>query len=90
CKKKGKVIEFSMAPMKKLPIKIASKECQNPVIRLVNNIFSITKDDEYFKNSKKQTKVKAFEREIDKLVYKLYGLTPEEIKIVERVNENAD
>ncbi|MCG2659497.1 MAG: hypothetical protein L6437_04530 [Kiritimatiellae bacterium] len=27
----------------------------------------------------------AWEREIDQLVYKLYGLTPEEIKIVEEV-----
>jgi len=27
--------------------------------------------------------VSAWEREIDQLVYRLYGLTPEEIKIVE-------
>jgi len=31
----------------------------------------------------KQDKVKALEAEIDQLVYKLYGLTPEEIEIVE-------
>jgi len=30
--------------------------------------------------------VKKYEREIDKLVYKLYGLTDEEIRIVEEVN----
>jgi len=33
--------------------------------------------------AKKQAMVKALEREIDQLVYKLYGLTEEEIKIVE-------
>lgn len=30
----------------------------------------------------------ALEREIDELVYALYGLTPEEIKIVEGGNES--
>lgn len=29
-------------------------------------------------------KAKSFERKIDQLVYKLYGLTEEEIRIVER------
>ena len=28
-------------------------------------------------------KVRDYEKQIDQLVYKLYGLTPEEIKIVE-------
>lgn len=31
----------------------------------------------------KQTQVKALEKQIDQLVYKLYGLTEEEIKIIE-------
>ncbi|MBI2140152.1 hypothetical protein HYU14_04455 [Candidatus Woesearchaeota archaeon] len=34
-------------------------------------------------NPDKQAKVKKLEKEIDILVYKLYELTPEEIKIVE-------
>jgi len=33
--------------------------------------------------NRKQAKVKEYEREIDQLAYKLYGLTEEEIKIVE-------
>lgn len=32
----------------------------------------------------KQTQVKEYERQIDRMVYELYGLTDEEIKIVER------
>ncbi|MFH1563496.1 MAG: hypothetical protein ABIF11_08825 [Nitrospirota bacterium] len=32
----------------------------------------------------KQAQVKALEREIDRMVYKLYGLTKEEIAIVEQ------
>ena len=36
--------------------------------------------------TEKQAKVKAYERQIDRLVYSLYGLTPKEIKIVEGEN----
>ena len=37
------------------------------------------------KNNKVE-KVDDFEKNIDQAVYKLYGLTPEEIKIVENTN----
>jgi hypothetical protein len=37
-----------------------------------------------------QVKVKSLEQEIDQLVYKLYDLTPEEIKIVGGKHANAD
>ena len=48
-----------------------------------SQILSITKDDDYLDNPDNQAKVKKLEKEIDQLVYKLYELTPEEIKIVE-------
>ena len=51
-----------------------------------SQILSITKDDDYLDNPDKQAKVKRLEKEIDQLVYKLYELTPEEIKIVEEFN----
>lgn len=51
--------------------------------RLVNKILAITKDSNYLENSTKQAKVRDYEKQIDQFVYKLYGLTPEEIKIVE-------
>ncbi|GAI96587.1 unnamed protein product [marine sediment metagenome] len=41
--------------------------------------------EDYPQNHQKQAKVKALEAEIDQLVYKLYDLTPEEIKIVNPV-----
>ena len=49
-------------------------------------IFTITKDDDYLENSAKQAKVRDYEKQIDQLVYKLYALTSEEIKIVEGVH----
>ena len=44
---------------------------------------SITKDADYLQNPAKQVQVKEYEKQIDQLVYELYGLTEEEIKIVE-------
>lgn len=59
-----------------LPKPLSSAE-QKPFIDLVNKIYESRKD------STKQIKGPDYEKQIDQLVYKLYGLTPEEIEIVE-------
>jgi len=66
-----------------VPVKKASTLTQDPFIELVNKILSLTQSQDYLENPQKQAKVKQYERQIDQLVYKLYGLTEEEIKIVE-------
>ena len=76
---------LSKAPIKKLN----SKE-QKPFISIVEKILAMTDDEDYLQNPKKQNKVKTLEAEIDQLVYKLYDLAPEEIKIVEGENEISD
>jgi len=50
---------------------------------LVSQILSLTQSEDYLENPQKQAKVKEYQRQIDQLVYKLYNLTDEEIKIVE-------
>jgi len=75
---------------RKLPIADMTPKDQEPFTELVDKIFFITKDVDYQRNTQKQSQVKSLEREIDKMVYQLYGLTPEEIKIVEGGSENAD
>ena len=52
-------------------------------MKLINKILSLTQSEDYFENSQKQAKVKQYEHQIDQLVYKLYELTDEEIKIIE-------
>ncbi|MEW6103283.1 MAG: hypothetical protein AB1630_05630 [bacterium] len=52
----------------------------------VGKIFAITEDDDYFQNSTKQAKIKKYGDQIDQMVYRLYGLTEDEIKIVEGIN----
>jgi len=56
---------------------------QKPFIDKVDQILNITKDEDYLTNDSKKGKVKEIEKEIDQMVYKLYDLTSEEIKIIE-------
>jgi len=49
---------------------------QQPFITLVDNILAAKQKDSNADTS-------ALERQIDEMVYELYGLTPEEIAIVE-------
>jgi len=58
----------------KLPIYNASKEEQSIIISLVERILTL---------KEKENEITTLESEIDQLVYQLYGLTEEEIKIVE-------
>ena len=67
--------------IKSLPIRFASD--MHPLANMVDQILTITKDKDYLSSPDKQTKVKEYERQIDQMVYKLYGLTPEEITMVE-------
>jgi adenine-specific DNA-methyltransferase len=85
-KRKGEILELFQTPLSEIPIKKIFSEQQKPFIQLVDQILSITKDEDYLNNPDKQAKVKRLEKEIDKLVYGLYELTPEEIKIVEEFN----
>ncbi|WP_353686043.1 hypothetical protein [Thermodesulfovibrio sp. 3462-1] len=54
---------------------------------LVSQILSLTQSSDYETDQTKQAKVKELEAQIDQLVYKLYGLTEEEIKIVASYNK---
>ncbi|MFQ5963806.1 MAG: Eco57I restriction-modification methylase domain-containing protein [Candidatus Scalinduaceae bacterium] len=80
----GKVFaQIKIDLLRKLPIKETSDTEQQRITNIVEHILPITKDKDYLQNPQKQSKVKVIEAEIDQLVYKLYDLTPEEIKIVE-------
>ncbi|MDO9341019.1 MAG: TaqI-like C-terminal specificity domain-containing protein [Bacteroidales bacterium] len=87
-KKRGAGVDIGVEKLRTFPIKEVSHPEQKPFIDLVDKILTITKDDDYLQNSNKQAKVKDLEAEIDQLVYKLYGLSPEEIKIVEGLDKN--
>jgi hypothetical protein len=81
-KRKGETLELIGNPISEIPIRKMSKDEQKPFIDLVDKILAITSKPSY--NPKKPPEEQEeLEGEIDKLVYKLYGLTPDEMKIVE-------
>ena len=67
---------ITMNTLKKIPIPSVSAYQQQPIISLVNQILSVKQENPAANTS-------GLEREIDLLVYGLYGMTEEEIKIIE-------
>jgi len=82
----GGGVNFTSPMVSSLPMPEIDKNSAKSISKLSNDINNITESDDYLNNRKKQAKVKRLEKEINKLVYKLYGLTPKEIKIVEDWN----
>lgn len=78
-KKKGKMqgsnYQVDKEPLLNIPIPTATLEQQEPIIALVDKILAAKKADSAADTSK-------LEGEIDKIVYKLYDLTDEEISLI--------
>ena len=75
--------QILMTDLQDLPIKRIGVKEQQPFVTVVKGILAITKDGDYLQNLSKQAQVREYEQQIDQMVYELYGLTKEEIKIVE-------
>ena len=84
-----RTMDFYNFYMQQIPIPSSAVEdiVQINFVKIVETIQKIIKSDDYLNNSSKQAKVKEYERQIDQMVYKLYGLTKEEIEIVENSRE---
>ncbi len=68
-------INFTTDLIESLPFPLADKRGQKILVNLVDKVIQ--------NSTEEQKKMPDYENQIDKLVYKLYGLTPAEIKIVE-------
>ncbi len=75
--------------LSKIPIKQISESQQQSIIKLVDKILSLNKrlneigDKKTDEKARIEEEIKKTDKEIDELVYRLYELTPEEIRIVE-------
>ena len=85
-KKRGVGVDIGVSKLREFPIKKASSDEQKPFIEIVDKILAITGSGDYLQNPTKQAQVCAYEKDIDKLVYQLYDLTPEEIEIIKANN----
>jgi len=85
--KAGGFFIYKVMFLKDIPIRIISPEQQKYFIDIVEKILSVAKRVDDARTVTNQAKIKEYERQIDLMVYKLYGLTPEEVKIVESFQE---
>ena len=76
-KKRGAGLDIGVKKLRYFPIKIILEKEQKSFVEAVDKILSITKTADYLESSEKQERVKECECQIDKMVYKLYGLAPE-------------
>ena len=79
-KRKGEMLELFKKPISDAPLKMINESQQNVFITLVNQILTA-------KSKNSETNVSTLEAEIDEKIYALYGLTSEEIAIVEAAVE---
>ena len=76
-------VNLSREYLSEIPIRKATTTTPKLFTEVVDKILSITISEDYQKNYEKQRQVKEYKRQIDQLVYNLYGLIPEEIALVE-------
>ena len=76
-KRKGETLELYQKPLSEIPIKLATREEQNEIVKIVDEIIAL-------KKTNPQSDTSILENQIDEIVYRIYGLTDGEIKIVEQ------
>lgn len=80
---KGSFPKILVKDIQEFPLPSINIEQTTILDNLVNKIGSVINDKDYLSNPEKQTKVTEYEYQIDQMVYELYGLTPEEIGVLE-------
>lgn len=76
-KMQGNNYQIDKEPLLALPLKSISENSQKPFIDLVDKILTA-------KSKNPDADTSELETQIDQMVYKLYGLTDEEIKVIEK------
>ena len=76
-KRKGEILELTAKPLSEIPIKKATPDIQNSIVKIVNEIIALKKSNPNHDTS-------LLERQIDTIVYDIYELTDTEIKIIEQ------
>ena len=77
--------QILISDLKRLPIKNIPLKDQKPFIILVNKILSLTKSSDYLKDQSKQKKVQEYQEQIDEMVFELYNLNKDEVKIIQNL-----
>ncbi|MGI2336103.1 MAG: Eco57I restriction-modification methylase domain-containing protein [Dehalogenimonas sp.] len=76
-------LRYPVSFLNQIPIRLFSSHEISKIISLVDTILAITNGEDHLTNQVQQTRVRELERQIDLLVYAIYGLTDEEVAVVE-------
>ncbi len=87
-KQLGDLLQIDKGPLFEIPIFVGDKKEQQAVVNLVTKILELIKELEKLQENSNQwnsikTEIERTDKKIDEEVYKLYGLTSEEIAVVE-------
>ncbi|MDD3427564.1 MAG: TaqI-like C-terminal specificity domain-containing protein [Caldisericia bacterium] len=85
-KRKGEYLELYQTPLSEIPIKNVSKSVQASFIKQVDQVLEITSSNDYDPQKPPIEQIRLEER-INRLVYELYKLTDEEIKLIENTSK---
>lgn len=80
-----RTIDFDNGYVGKIPVPNIGLDDQEPFIDLVEQIAILTSSKEYLNDVDKRKKVQMLENQIDQMVYKLYGLSQDEVKVIEYI-----
>jgi hypothetical protein len=69
--------------LRKIPIIVPPESIRRTIEKIVKDMLKVTQSSDCFNNSAKESKVSEHKKQIDQLVYKLYGLSDNEIAIIE-------
>lgn len=78
-KKRGIGVDIGVKVFRQFPVKIASESIQKSLVNLVDKALDLKEDNI-------DSETIDIENKIDKIVFELYGLTEDEIKIIEEAN----
>jgi len=79
----GGYLAINKYALEKLPIVEGQLDLQEACSELVKEILNITDSEDQLLDSANKTLIREKEKQLDQLVYKLYGLTSEETELVE-------
>jgi hypothetical protein len=80
----GGGINFTAQLVENLPLPSIDDEEKKKLRGLADCILKIVESEKWLNKTSEKVKINDYEKQIDQLVYKLYDLTKDEIKIVER------
>lgn len=80
----GGYLAINKYALEKLPIVEPEQETQSACVELVEKILEATASENCQSASDSSTLIRKSQEKIDRLVYKLYSLTPEEINLIEK------